>query len=166
MIFGRLDLFFRCLDLYFMFRTYILTVWTYILGFWTYILGFWTYTLGFELIFCVLNLYFGCLNLYFGYSGRVGSGRAGGRVGRVQHLGKNPFWESVSEKKWLLTILLNSELGVILQKRRAPKNAAFWCAACAEISHMRSIQARKLKLIIWVISQFNFWKDPLILYES
>ena len=72
MIFGRLDLFFRCLDLYFMFRTYILTVWTYILG-------FWTYTLGFELIFCVLNLYFGCLNLYFGYSGRVGSG---GRPGR------------------------------------------------------------------------------------
>ena len=84
MIWGRLDLFFRCLDLYFMFRTYILTVWTYILG-------FWTYTLGFELIFCVLNLYFGCLNLYFGYSGRVGSGR----VGRAAGSGEFNIWGKI-----------------------------------------------------------------------
>ena len=95
LIFECLDLYFACLDLYFVFCTYTLTVWTYIFVFLTCILGF-------GLVFGCLYLYFGCLNLYFRCPGLVGSGRAagsGGRVGCVQHLGKNVFWESVSEKE-------------------------------------------------------------------
>ena len=171
---------FGCLDLYFGSRTYILG-----LG-----LIFWLY----GLIFCFLDSYFDCLDLYFGFwtyiwvsglliwvselilrvsgSGRVGrvgsagSAGSGGRPGRVSStFGGKSILGICVRKKYILTILLNSELGVFLQKRRAPTNAAFWRAACAEISHMRLIQGRKLKLIIWVVSQFNFWKGSL-LYES
>ena len=47
----------------------------------------------------------------------------------------------------ILHILLNAEPEVVLQKRRAPKNAAFGRAARAEISHMRPIQDQNQKLI-------------------
>ena len=127
MILGCLDLFVRCTDLYLGFQTYILSVWTYILGFWIHI-----FVVG--LIFCVLNLYFGVWTCILGVwtytlgvrvgSGRVGSGPAaglagsGGRVGWVQHLGENPFLESVSEKKknkyWLYYCILN--LGYFYKK--------------------------------------------------
>ena len=139
MIFRCLDLFLRCLDLYFIFWTYILTVWTYILGFWTYILGF-------GLIFGCLDLLFRCLNLYFrspGRVGSVGSGGSGGQPGRVS---------STFEGK--------SILGICIEKKEAL--IIYWLlnfrSYRAEISHMRSIQGRKPKLIIWVVSQFNFWK--------
>ena len=126
---------------------------TYIFGFWTYILSVWTY------IWC-LDLYFGCLNLYFGCPGQVGSAGSG-RVGRAAGSGEFSIWGkthfgNLYPKKnnyWLYYWILNLEY--FLQKRRAPKNAAFWRAARAEISHMRPIQGRKLKLIIWVVSQFN-----------
>ena len=49
-------------------------------------------------------------------------------------------------KKIILGILLNAELGVLLQKRCALENAAFWQRCRAEISHMRQIRGRKLKL--------------------
>ena len=54
-------------------------VWTYILGIWTCIFGIWTYILGAR-----------------GTGGT--DGRAGGRVGRVQSMGKNPIWELVPGK--------------------------------------------------------------------
>ena len=76
-------------------------------------------------------------------------GPAGGRVGWLKHLRKNPFWEYVSWKTLTLYISLNPDFLIFLQKRRAPKFHAFWRAACAEISHMRPIQARKLKLLKW-----------------
>ena len=72
-----------------------------------------------------------------------------------------PFWLSfelrntgtrtslITWKSWILYISLNPDFLVFLQKRRAPKFHAFWRAACAEISHMRPIQARKLKLLKW-----------------
>ena len=111
-----------------------------------------------DLYFGCLNLYFGCLNLYFGCSGgrRDGrtDGRAGGRVGWVQIIGKNQFGEYVPWKTLILYILLNADILVFWQKRRAPKNAAFWRAVQAEISHMRPIQARKLKLIEVCISHY------------
>ena len=68
-------------------------------------------------------------------------------------LGQEHFSESASRKTLILHISLNPDILLFWQKRRAPKNAAFWRASRAEISHMRSIQGRKLKLIIWVVSQ-------------
>ena len=80
-------------------------------------------------------------------------GRAGGRVGWVQSMGKNPFREYVPWKTLILYISMNADILVFWQKRRARKNAAFWRALHAEISRMRPIQARKLKLIKELISQ-------------
>ena len=138
--------------------------WTYILTVWTHTLGFWTYILCFELIFCVLNLYFGCLNLYVGCLGRIGSAGSaglGGRPGRVSSTfgGKIHFGNLYPKKSkyWLYFWILN----LLYKKKRALKNAAFSRYYRAEICHMRPIQGRKLKLIIWVVSQFNFWKEPL-----
>ena len=125
----------------------MLGVWTYNLGVWTYILGVWTYIYVSGLISWVSGL-------ILWVSGPAG-GRAAGS-GEWNIWWTNSFWEYVSWKNMILHILLNADFGVFLQKRRAPKNAAFWCAARAEISHMESIQARKLKLIIWIVSQFNF----------
>ena len=53
----------------------------------------------------------------------------------------------------ILYISLNPDLFVCLQKRRAPKNDEDWSEKCGEISHMRPIQARKLKLI-----KVTFWQ--------
>ena len=151
MIWGCLELYFGCLDLYFVSRTYILTVWTYIFDFWTYISGF-------GLIFLVLDSYLGVwtsnlgvwtytLGVRVGSGGSAGSAGSGGRPGRVSStFGEKSILGICIRKKQVLTILLDSELGVFLQKRRAPKNAAFWRALHAEISHMRLIQGRKLKL--------------------
>ena len=170
---SKLFLYFRLFSMIFLQNIWFWGVWTWILsvwicilgfgliffGFWTYNFGFWTYILGFELIFWVsgpifwvLDSYFGCLDLYFGCPG----GRAGGRPGRVSSTfrGKSILGICIL-KKWILYISSNADFGIFLQKRRAPKNAAFWSDKCSEISHMRPIQARKLKLIQVLI--FESW---------
>ena len=50
-----------------------------------------------------------------------------------------------SEKVYIWTTKLSR---YDFKKDARPKNAAFWRALGAEISHMRPIQGRKLKLII------------------
>ena len=92
--------------------------------------------------------------------GRTG-GRAGGRAGRVTEK-HNLFWEYVSWKTLTLYISLNIDFLIFFQKRRAPKFHEIWCDFRGEISHMRPIQARKLKLIKVLISYyfhiiFMFW---------
>ena len=52
---------------------------------------------------------------------------------RLEIYGKSMFYISNVQKN------INTEFLVFLQKRRAPKFYAFWCAACPEISHMRPI---------------------------
>ena len=64
-----------------------------------------------------------------------------------EYIGQDHFSEAASRKTLIKRISLNSDKVVSFQKRRAPKFHAFWRAARAEISHMRPIQARKLKLI-------------------
>ena len=61
-------------------------------------------------------------------------------------LGQEHFSETVSWKTLMLHISLNIEIWVVWQKRRAPENDEIWRRLRAEISHMRPIQARKLKL--------------------
>ena len=110
--------------------TYILDVWTYMLSVWTYTLGIWTYTLGARA------------------DGRTG-GRAAGRPGRVteKHGERIHFGNMYPDKTWILYIPLNTDFGVFLQKRRAPKNDEDWSGKCAEVSHVRPTQARKQKLL-------------------
>ena len=129
LIFYVSDLYFDCLDLYFMFLD------SYCV-FWTYILGVWTYTSGIRV----------------GSGGSTGSAGSGGRPGRVSStFGGKPIWGICIRKKVTIDYIIEFWTWGILQKRRAPKNAAFWRAARAEISHMRPIRGRKLKLIIWVV---------------
>ena len=84
-----------------------------------------------------------------GWAGGRSGGRPGGRVGWLKHLRKNPVWEYVSWKNWILYISLNPDFLIFLQKRRAPKFHEEWSDFRGEISHMRPIQARKLKLLKW-----------------
>ena len=49
-------------------------------------------------------------------------GPAGGRVGWLKHLRKNPFWEYVSWKTRIYNISLKAYFLIWFQKRRAPKN--------------------------------------------
>ena len=52
---------------------------------------------------------------------------------------------------------LNPDFLIFLQKRRAPKNDEIWRRFRAEISHMRPIQARKLKLLKTVIWDLAYY---------
>ena len=60
-------------------------------------------------------------------------------------MGQEDFSETVSWKTLILYISLDTDILVIWQKRRAPKNDEIWRRFRAEISHMRPIQGRKLK---------------------
>ena len=84
-------------------------------------------------------------------------GRTGGRVGWLEHLRKNPFWEYVSWKNWILYISLNPDFSIFSQKRCTPKKYEIWRRFRAEISHMGSIQAWKLKLLKWHYDNLGTW---------
>ena len=62
------------------------------------------------------------------------------------HTWTRTFFRVSIQKNLNIEYIIESWHYCIWQKRRAPKNAAFWRASRAEISHMRPIQARKLKL--------------------
>ena len=66
---------------------------------------------------------------------------------RFDCLGTWKYWKTIHFDNLGTWKYLNTDFGVFLQKRRAPQNDEDWSDFRAEISHMRPIQARKLKLI-------------------
>ena len=76
-----------------------------------------------------------------------------GKTWWAHTFGQEYFSETVSWKTLILLRSLNPDCFVFWQKKEArTENTKIWAGFCAEISHMRPIQARKLKLFWGLIS--------------
>ena len=87
-------------------------------------------------------------NLWSMTGGRA-DGRTGGRVGWLKSIGKESILGICILKNTNMQYIIEGWRWDMFQKRRAPKNDEIWRRFRGEISHMRSIQARKLKLLKW-----------------
>ena len=142
-----------------------------------------TYILGFEVIFWVSGLIFWVLDLYLGVwtsnlgvwtytSGvRVGSGRpdrpgrAGGRVGWVQHLGGKSILGICIRKKVSIDYIIEFwTWGIFTKKTRAEKCCIFAVLSRRDLSY-ETDSGPKTKTDYLSRKSVQFLKRPLI-YES